>query len=103
MCTKADLQIARKLVALYSSASDRNIEFDLPFQSLKNIFNAKRCYYTGVEFSNKPNHPLSRTIDRVDNNLGYIAGNVVACTKEFNGKKANLTKDDIRLLARKVL
>jgi hypothetical protein len=103
MCYRKDLIIAKKLVSLSISAKARGIEFDLSLQSLRNIHRARKCFYTGTVFINKSNHPLSRTIDRVDNSKGYVVGNVVACTKIFNNKKGSLTKNDIRILMRKVL
>ena len=103
MCYEKDLKIAMKLISLANSAKDRGIEFDLPLQSLVNIHKASHCFYTGTKFINRPNHPLSRTIDRVDNSKGYIKGYIVACTKEFNSRKGNITKKDIKILMRKVL
>jgi hypothetical protein len=55
-----------------------------------------RCYYTGIEFEDEG--LLSRSIDRVDSAKGYEEGNVVACTVDINGKKANLTFSEIEKL-----
>lgn len=100
----SDVQVATKLLALRQSAADRGIEFDLPFQSIKNILSAKKCFYTGqaiyLEF--EQNHPFKLTIDRIDASKGYIKGNVVACANYFNQKKKDLTVEEIRLLAKKV-
>ena len=44
----------------------------------------KYCYYTGVAFDSEEN---SITFDRVDHEIGYIPGNVVACTLKANHLK----------------
>ena len=44
----------------------------------------------------------ARSFDRVDNDKGYVIGNVVACTIDINGKKNNLTLDEIVCLYKKL-
>lgn len=95
-----DLEVANKLIKLYQSSKDRNIEFDLTLRKVRQLLQAKTCYYTGVPF--EENGPLSRSIDRVDSSLGYVDDNVVACTVDINGKKANLTNEEIELLYTKL-
>ncbi len=84
------------MVQLQQSATHRNLSFDLTFQTVKRLLTVEKCFYTGVEFEEEG--PLSRSIDRVDTNEGYVEGNVVACTVDINGKKANLTNEEISLL-----
>ena len=67
--------------------------------SVHNILKAKRCYYTGIELTRPPyntNGYVSEnyrskttdvTLERLDNSIGYVAGNVVACSKYANGMK----------------
>jgi hypothetical protein len=98
--TITDLDAAKKLVQLQQSASHRNLPFNLTFRTVKRLLTQKKCYYTGVEF--EPNGNLSRSIDRVDTNLGYVEGNVVACTVDINGKKANLSNKEIEMLYNKI-
>jgi hypothetical protein len=43
------------------------------------------------------------SFDRVDSNKGYIEGNVVSCTVDINGKKSNLTVDEIKSLYEKLV
>ena len=59
------------------------------------------CYYTGRKFDN--DGPYARSIDRIDSNKGYIEGNVVSCTVDINGKKSNLSDDEIELLYTKIV
>ena len=95
-----DLEVANKLIKLYQSSKDRNIEFDLTFKKVRQLLQVKTCYYTNVVF--EETGPLARSIDRVDSAVGYIDDNVVACTVDINGKKANLTSEEIELLYTKL-
>jgi hypothetical protein len=98
--TVSDLDVALKLTQLYHSARDRKLEFNLTYKTVKRLITNKTCFYTGVEF--QPEGPLSRSIDRIDTTQGYIEGNVVACTVDINGKKANLTIPEIGLLFKSI-
>jgi hypothetical protein len=95
-----DYYVAKKLVQLKQSADSRKIEFSLKFSTVKRLLSTKTCYYTGTPFAK--NGRNSRTIDRVDASRGYVDDNVVACTTEINGKKANLTAEEIFLLSKKI-
>lgn len=76
-----DEDVFRKWAQLRDSAKSRGIEFSLSFCSVKNILNAKRCHYTGIEFDTGE---FRRTVDRIDPSKGYVKGNVVACSAYFN-------------------
>jgi hypothetical protein len=99
-----DLIVAEKLIALSQSAKHRNLEFNLSFETVKNLLEQKYCFYTGVKLSDggakqgEPPASTQRTIDRVDNSKGYIEGNVVASSVDINQKKGNLTLEEIELL-----
>jgi hypothetical protein len=95
-----DLEVANKLIKLYQSSKDRKIDFDLTLKKVRQLLQVKTCYYTGVPF--EEDGPLSRSVDRVDSSLGYVDDNVVACTVDINGKKANLTNEEIELLYTKL-
>ena len=101
----SDTQVAKKYLSLQQSAHYRGLEFNLSLTSVRNIMNAQKCYYTGKRISyNAPGtSPNKLTFDRKDASLGYIKGNVVACSHEFNQKKSSLSIKDIELLARKLL
>lgn len=91
-----DLDVAKKMLNLKQSADSRNIKFDLSFMVLKNLMEQKKCFYTGRKFEPKGDHALS--IDRMDNKIGYVDGNVVACTVEINRKKTDITIEEIEML-----
>lgn len=96
-----DIDVCRKMIQIHQSATSRRIKFDLSFDVVKKLMSYKRCYYTGKEFTE--NGQLARSFDRKDNSKGYVDGNVVPCTVEFNVKKGNLTKEEIIILYNKVI
>lgn len=96
----SDLEVARKLVNIHSSAQSRNLEFNLSFECVKKLLEYNTCYYTNHQFTE--DGPHQRTFDRIDNEKGYVVGNVVACTSDINGKKNNLTIEEIICLYKKL-
>lgn len=97
----SDVEVAKKLLNIYQSAMDRKLEFNLSFESVKTLLKFQTCYYTGRKFDNEG--PYSRSIDRIDSSKGYIEGNVVSCTVDINGKKSNLSDEEIELLYNKIV
>ena len=95
-----DVEVAKKLVNIHSSAQSRNLDFDLTFEYVKKLLEYSTCFYTNVTFTE--DGPNARSFDRVDNDRGYVIGNVVACTTDINGKKINLTIDEIICLYKKL-
>jgi len=96
----SDVEVARKMVNIHSSATSRNLEFNLTFDYVKKLLEYDKCYYTNVPFTEEG--LSARSFDRLDNDKGYILGNVVACTVDINGKKNNLTIDEIICLYKKL-
>lgn len=96
----SDLEVAKKMIKIYQSAADRKLEFNLSFESVKKLLNYQTCYYTNKKFEEEG--PMSRSFDRIDSSKGYIEGNVVACTIDINGKKSNLSFDEIECLYKKL-
>ena len=96
----SDVEVAKKLVNIYSSAQSRNLEFNLTFECVKKLLEYTTCFYTNVTFTE--DGPNARSFDRVDNEKGYVVGNVVACTVDINGKKNNLSIDEIVCLYKKL-
>lgn len=78
-----DVAVARAYLSKANNAKDRDIDFTMTFTAFKNICRAKKCYFTGL--------PLTAdtiTIDRIDADVGYVTGNVVACHTLFNKLKS---------------
>ncbi len=97
----SDLEVAKKMLKIHQSAIDRKLEFNLTFESVKKLLNYERCYYTNVKF--QEDGLLARSFDRIDSTKGYVEGNVVACTVDINGKKSNLSVDEIDCLYKKLV
>ena len=97
-----DLEVAKKMIKISQSASDRKLEFNLSFETVKKLLQFKRCYYTGRLFGAEGG-PDGRSFDRVDSSKGYIEGNVVACTIDINQKKSNLSLEEITCLYNKLI
>jgi hypothetical protein len=95
-----DIEVAKKMINLQQSATSRNIEFDLSFETVKSLLLRTNCYYTGLKFEDEGK--VSFSVDRVDSKKGYIEGNVVACSIDINSKKSNLTIDEINLIYQKI-
>jgi hypothetical protein len=95
-----DLEVAKKMMKIFQSAVDRNLEFNLSFVTVKKLLSYKTCYYTNRLFDEEGQ--FSRSFDRIDSSKGYVEGNVVACTVDINGKKSNLSVEEIIALYNKL-
>lgn len=95
MSVEEDLALCQKYVSLAESCRQRKIKFALSLQALKNVKKSKKCFYTGTPFAK--DNQLS--IDRVDNSKGYEDGNVVACSRDLNTRKGDLSVEEILALA----
>ncbi len=92
----SDLEVAKKMLKIYQSAVDRKLDFDLSFETVRNLLLEPTCYYTNKPFEETGN--FARSFDRVNSDLGYVEGNVVACTVDINSKKSNLSFEEIEIL-----
>ena len=93
-----DERVAKRYLSTQQSAESRGLEFNLTLTCVKNLLRAKRCKYTRKLLTFDVDSPNQLTFDRLDNTLGYVIGNVVACTKEFNQKKGDLTLEELRYI-----
>jgi hypothetical protein len=98
MSVVSDLEVARKLSSIAKSAESRGIHFDMSFRRVKQLLNTKKCFISGVELNRIPNDKRQLTFDRLDNDLGYIDSNVVACSLHMNQLKSAITVNEIVLL-----
>lgn len=108
-----DVTLAKKYVGKSGNAKQRDIEFTLTFSEFKALFRRKTCYYTGIPMRDTESYqqpkPDTRTIDRIDSSLGYVAGNVVPCCYAVNQLKSvwesptnPLTLGHIKLMMKKL-
>lgn len=87
---ESKLIVVEKYTQLLRSAKSRNLEFNLTLSDVHKLLSRKTCFYSKKKFVLIHNHPLNKTIDRKNPNLGYIKGNVVTCTNEMNRLKEKL-------------
>ena len=87
-------------VVLYVLCDFPLLRINLTFDYVKKLLEYTTCYYTNTPFTE--DGPNARSFDRVDNEKGYVVGNVVACTVDINGKKNNLSIDEIVCLYKKL-
>ena len=94
-----DLVVAKKYVALALSASKRDIEVSISFAELKRVMKTDTCHFTGEQLNHINEDYNQHSLDRIDNDKGYVKGNVVACSRGFNQfVKGELTVTQIKNL-----
>ncbi|AHY24979.1 Srd anti-sigma factor [Pectobacterium bacteriophage PM2] len=79
----------RKLKQIRCSALSRHKDFNLTEEYVKNILDQKTCAYSGEAFGK--DSPNKMTFERVDNDLGYVLGNVVPVKNKYNSRRGSLT------------
>lgn len=91
-----DYLIASRYMYLRKSAIERNKEFNLTLDDVRDLISTEFCAYTGIKLteSNTPDgekdNPCLRTVDRLDPDKGYIKGNVYAVCLGVNILKEKL-------------
>ena len=91
-----DYLLASRYMYLRKSAIERNKEFNLTLDDVRDLISTEFCAYTGIKLteSNTPDgekdNPCLRTIDRLDPDKGYIKGNVYAVCLGANILKEKL-------------
>lgn len=86
-----DEEVAKKYINKIQNCKQSSTVFSLSFFEFKRLITATRCKYTGVSLTNTQGVKqiaTDVTIDRVNNNVGYVTGNVVACCYGYNKFKA---------------
>lgn len=78
-----DIAIARRYISKHDQAAVKGHEFSLTLRAFTNLMKAKRCGLTGL-----PLTPKTVTVDRLDNSLGYVSGNVMAVHTSVNNLKS---------------
>ena len=74
------------------SCKSRGIEFKLNLVSVRNLLRTRKCPYTGLTLTvgraGKAALSSDITIDRIDNSLPYVKGNVMAISHKANNLKS---------------
>lgn len=88
------------VVAFYKKGAEkRGLQWDVDDLTLDILFRSD-CFYCGMPPSNKYGSEklngdfIYSGIDRVDNNKGYILGNVVPCCAKCNTAKGTMDMDE---------
>ena len=82
----ADVYLAKTYVTKSSSSRSRKIEFSLTLNEYKRLRTRKICQYSGLRMHGDGWY--QPTLERVDNNIGYVKGNVIAVCYGINNFKS---------------
>lgn len=100
-------QVAVKLYdTAKSTASSRGLDFDLDFQDVLNRVKGGHCEVTGIPFDMRQrpqgglDFPFRASLDRIDNTVGYVTGNIQVTCKMYNTSKWVWNDDDVLEFAR---
>lgn len=74
-----DANIAVLYLGKIKSSAQRAIVFELSFQQFKRLITKKRCTYSGLLLNEH-----TRTIERLDNAIGYVVTNCITCHRILN-------------------
>lgn len=85
-----ELLVANKYRGKVDNAKSRGVQFNLTLNDFRRLLMKKRCAYTGVALTlHKEGQPKNAdlTIERIDNQVGYVPGNCIAVCAAANGIK----------------
>lgn len=85
--------VALKYLQKQINAQERGLEFTLTLQDMRTLLKKKTCYYSGVTLTLTGETALS--LDRINDELGYIPSNVVACASIVNQIKNELLEKNM--------
>lgn len=89
-----DLEIAERYLRKAQQSKDKGHIFDLSFSDFARIMRKKTCVYTGIEMTTKlagkTIKDTDRTLERMDNSIGYTKSNTIAVCHYANKLKSHL-------------
>lgn len=88
-----ELVVAARLVQTSMSASRRKKDFNLTMKYLSNILSQTHCAYSGEQFGGSESDSL--TLERLNNDIGYIEGNVIAVKSKYNMVRSHFSLEEI--------
>jgi len=108
---KTDLICITSLKTIKRNAEKRNLEFNLTGEYLSDLFilQNKKCALTGIELNlistaiRTKYHLNTASLDRINNNKGYIEGNVRWVHKSINQIKSDLEDNDLFYLCKLIV
>ena len=78
---------------LKKNAKNRGIVFEIDLDYLTSL--GMKCGYTGIDLTLDRSKFNTISYDRIDNNKGYIIGNVAPCCVDVNEMKRKMSKEDL--------
>jgi hypothetical protein len=92
---------------LEGAASDRDLEFSIDPMWASDLLDEQdwRCALTGwpLSFSEKMHHKgTTASLDRIDNSVGYVVGNVQWLHKDVNWLKSSFSQEELLHLCRSI-
>lgn len=103
-------QVAVKLYdAAKGKASTRKLLFTLDFKDVLQRVKQGKCEVSGIPFDmrQKPygglDFPFRASLDRIDNTVGYVTGNIQVVSKIFNTAKWCWNDEDVFFLAQQLV
>lgn len=94
MAKPLEIVVATRLVNTYASATKRQKDFSLTMSYLYNIAQQKLCAYSGEPFREGVNDDMM-TLERFDNDKGYVPGNVIPVKKKYNSARGNFSLEEL--------
>lgn len=95
-----EIRAIKKWLFKQKEAKSRGISFELTVEDMKGLLVQEHCYYSGIKLkhyddgSTEP--PADQfTLDRIDNSVGYVKGNVVPCSYQVNNVKSDGNAESI--------
>ena len=88
-----DAYLATRYLMKRSDAIRRHIKFTLSLKEYKKLLESNKCFFTGEILTYE-----NRSLDRVDNSIGYTKDNTVVCEEGLNKRKGKLSVKEIVIL-----
>jgi len=89
-----------------SKAPSRGKKFDLKLNDVRRLMNGGVCPNTGIPFDLRKNNaalPFRASLDRVDNSIGYVRGNIQVTSKIWNTAKWTWEVEDVIRMAKGIM
>ena len=71
---------------------------DITRQDIDDLWETQegKCYYSNIPMVTRPNSDWQCSLERLDQELGYIKSNIALCCSEFNGNRTQWSHGKIR-------
>lgn len=90
-----DNKVSIKLDHVRKSAARRSKKFGLSRECCENLLKQKVCQYTGSRLYGKDATKHSISFERINNDIGYVDGNVILVSAFSNSIKSDLSSDEL--------